>query len=145
MRSAALSIHTVAIAVAAISFSSSAGAGLVLCGDVTDHALVQKHCGHNDSRKNNLSIDYIFDAATPAPTWVLLDHKPGGSKLDHHWYRLDLPNGWIFGTAFVPDGKRAQAQLHGGAPSRNIPEPGTLALLSIGLLGAALSCRYKRK
>jgi hypothetical protein len=41
MRIGALSIHTATIALAAISFASTAGAGLVLCGDVTDHALLQ--------------------------------------------------------------------------------------------------------
>jgi hypothetical protein len=110
-----------------------------------------RHCGDNGSKKNELSIDSWLDATTPASTWVLLGDvklKFGEPKIDHrllhYWHRLDLSNDRIFGTVFVHEEKWARAQLRGGASSRNIPEPGTLALLSIGLLGAALSCRYKQ-
>lgn len=148
MRIGALSVYTMVVALAAISFASSAGAGLVLCGDVTDDALMQTHCGDNGSKKNKLSIEYLFEAATPASTWGNVKLRSGGPKFDHlqlhRWHRLDLSHGWRFGTVFVHDGRWMQPQLTDAAPSRSIPEPGTLALLSIGLLGAALSRRYKR-
>jgi hypothetical protein len=137
MRTGAVSIHAVAVALAAISVASSAGAVPILCSDGTGRVSVQTHCGHTNNR---LRIEDLFDAAAPA--LVVSNDRNGRLSLD--WHRLDLSNGWIFGTVFVPDARWAQPQLHGGAPNRNIPEPGTLVLLSIGLLGAALSRRYKR-
>ena len=118
MRSRALSIHTLAIAMAAISFAGSAGAVPVLCGDVTGRAAVRAHCDDNGPN---------------------LDER-----VFHHRRPLDLSGALSFGTVFVHEGQWAQAQMHGRAPSRNIPEPSSLALLGIGLACAALSRRRKQ-
>lgn len=117
MRSRALSIHTLAIALAGITFAGSAGAVPVLCSDLTGRASVPAHC---DDNGGNLD-----------------------ERVFHHPPPLDL-SAWSFGTVFVHEGQWAQAQLHGRAPSRNIPEPSSLALLGIGLACAALSRRRKR-
>jgi hypothetical protein len=153
MRRRALSIHTAAIALAAICFADTAGAGLVLCGDVTAHESVQSHCGDEGNKKNKLRIDDLFNAEIPAPIWVLLGDwngklKSGAPKRDDHlfhlWHPFLLSSAWSPGAAFAHDGRWAQAQLHSEAPKQNVPEPGCLALLGIGLVGAALSRRHKR-
>src|SRR5688500_9109905 len=89
MRSRALSIHTVAIALAAICFGNTAGAGLVLCSDLTDYVSVQSHCGDEGNKKNKLRIDDLLNAEAPAPMWVLLGDwngklKSGGPQRDEH-------------------------------------------------------------
>lgn len=154
MNAKALSTSPVAIALAAISFAGPASAGLLLCGDVTHHTSVQTPCDDNNI-KNKHRIDSLFDAEAPVLTSVLtedwhkieLKFKSSGRKLDERLLQLWHPLGsgdWSFGGVFVHDRKWAQAQPHGGSPNRNIPEPGSFALLSIGLVGAALSRRCKR-
>lgn len=114
----------------------------MLCGDLTGNESVQARCDDTGSKKNQLRIDDLFDVGDWKNNQVKL--KSGMPKFDdrlfHHWQRLDLSGG----TLFAHDGKWAQPQFHDGTPSRNIPEPGTVALLGIGLVGAALSRRCKR-
>ena len=50
---------------------------------------------------------------------------------------------WSFVNVFNRGGGLSHVQLY-GTPSTNVPEPGTLALLGIGMLGTAFARRRKR-
>jgi len=51
---------------------------------------------------------------------------------------------WQFVNVFGRGGGLSHVQLYGGGAPANVPEPGTLALLGVGLIGAAVARRRKR-
>ena len=50
---------------------------------------------------------------------------------------------WEFVNVFNRGGGLSHIQLYGRSPA-SVPEPGTLALLGLGLLGAGVACRRKQ-
>lgn len=70
-----------------------------------------------------------------------------GNKPDEWFVYLLNPlvssGGWQFANVFDRGGGLSHIQLYGRSPA-NVPEPGTLALLGVGLLGAGIARRRKR-
>ena len=72
----------------------------------------------------------------------------GSDKLDHWFVRFLNPlldsGDWRFAKVIDHDGRLTHIKLYGRAPAQNVPEPSALALLGIGLVGAAFLGRRKR-
>lgn len=67
----------------------------------------------------------------------------GHIKREHYLDDFLKRNGGQLGHAFVLDHKFSQARPH--RPPTSVPEPGTLALLGVGILGAVIAGRHKAR
>ncbi|MBC8026051.1 MAG: PEP-CTERM sorting domain-containing protein [Steroidobacteraceae bacterium] len=83
-------------------------------------------------------------------TWssIAIGFKFGTGNRGDNWFVFQLDQGtstgfWGFVNAVQRGGGLSHIELYGAA-NRSIPEPGTLALLGVGLIGAALARRRKR-
>lgn len=90
-------------------------------------------------------------AASLWDTWseIAIGFKFGTGNQPDEWFvyllnPLTSSGNWEFINVFDKGGGLSHVQLYGGERNTNVPEPGTLALLGIGLLGAAVSRRRKQ-
>lgn len=84
-------------------------------------------------------------------TWseIAIGFKFGTGNKPDEWFvyllnPLVASGDWQFVNMFTTGGGLSHVQLYGGERNTNVPEPGTLALLGVGLLGAAVSRRRKQ-
>jgi hypothetical protein len=79
---------------------------------------------------------------------IAIGFKFGTGNRGDNWFVFQLDQGTSTGFwGFVNDVNRGGGLSHielYGANRRSVPEPGTLALLGVGLIGAALARRRKR-
>lgn len=148
----ALRRRSLAIAIAATFLSGSTCAGPLLCEQATRHGSVQSSCPDSNGHyiKNKHPIDHLLDSAMPAATSVAIEWRDfafeSEKKLDERLLHLWLPlwsNGLGFGLVLNGGSKWTLVQLREGQPGHSVPEPGSLLLLGIGLLGAAVSRRLR--
>ncbi|WP_206606535.1 PEP-CTERM sorting domain-containing protein [Steroidobacter cummioxidans] len=84
-------------------------------------------------------------------TWdeIAVGFKFGTGNKPDEWFVFLLnplvsTGNWEFVNVFGRGGGLSHIQLYGRSAPANVPEPGTLALLGVGLLGAGLARRRKQ-
>lgn len=87
----------------------------------------------------------FFDVSTSGPG-IALGETLGGFSVSFHWQGGGTPGSQPFD--FIVPGDEALSIVESGfttpAPVTSVPEPGSLSLLAIGLLGAALATRRRK-
>lgn len=82
---------------------------------------------------NEIAIGFKFGTGNQPDEWFVYLLNP-----------LVSSGAWEFVNMFGTGGGLSHVQLYGGERNTNVPEPGTLALLAMGLVGAAVSRRRKQ-
>lgn len=121
------------------SFLTSDGAGSGLVG-----------IGSGSYTQNGSTGTFTLDASL-WESWdeIAIGFKFGTGNRPDEWFvyllnPLIATGDWQFVNVFGRGGGLSHVQLYGGSPSTNVPEPGTLALLGLGLLGAGVARRRKQ-
>ncbi|MBM0108803.1 PEP-CTERM sorting domain-containing protein [Steroidobacter sp. S1-65] len=139
-----------ALGLMAFCFISAASAVPLLCKEAAaNHALTDA-----SHVRSCLAADLgdvgerIFSIDADRNELSIAVQPVGSDKLDHWFVQFLNPmldsGDWRFAKVLDHDGRVTHIKLYGRAPAQNVPEPGALALLSVGLLGAALLGRRKR-
>lgn len=81
---------------------------------------------------SSIAVGFKFGTGNQPDEWFVYALNP-----------LVSSGSWSFVNVFDRGGGLSHVQLYGTGPT-NVPEPGTLALLGVGMLGAAFARRRKR-
>ncbi len=134
----------------ALCFGSTAGAVPLVCKEasanhITLHASEIRSCLAGDLGDAG---EQIFSVEASRNELSIAVDSVGSDLLDQWFVQFLNPmlssGDWRFTKVLDRDGRLSHIKLHGRAPARNVPEPGTLALLGVGLLGAGIVGRRKR-
>ena len=81
----------------------------------------------------NIAVGFKFGTGTQPDEWFVYLLNP-----------LVSSGSWDFVNVFGRGGGLSHVQLYGAPGTTNVPEPGTLALLGLGMMGAAFARRRKQ-
>lgn len=163
-----VTLSTAVLGLAALSFSSSSGAVPILCGNTAANHMYldtasESSCLAAATEGSNLDLVDIGSVAFKlrgdggkfALDWSLWDNWRSvaiGFKFEtadksHDWFVYELQphttsGSWSFVDLLGHHDGLLSLRLY-GRPA-NVPEPDTLALLGIGMLGALFALRSKR-
>jgi hypothetical protein len=141
-----------------VSSCLGAGVGNINGNETTDDFLTGEGAGSGltgidggSYTQNGNTGTFSLDASLWG-TWseIAIGFKFGTGNNPDEWFvyllnPLVTSGSWEFVNVFGKGGGLSHVQLYGsGTPTTNVPEPGTLALLGVGLLGASLARRRKQ-
>lgn len=146
MKSCRMNPSAIVLALAAFCFAGSASAIPLLC----------ENASAKDAYLDNIHLPSCPDAGVLVDTsmWetqneIILTLTPASDEKLDAWLvsylnPLLFSGNWQYTKVRDREGHLTHIKLHGSTPPKNVPEPGTLALLGIGLLCAGIARRRHR-
>ncbi|HEY0681456.1 MAG TPA: PEP-CTERM sorting domain-containing protein [Steroidobacter sp.] len=150
MKVTSMGLGASALALMAFCFTTAVGAVPVLCKEASANHVAMDAAEIRACLAADLTdiAEGIFSVDTHLNQLTIAVQPVGGEKLDHWFvYFLNplLSSGdWRFVKLTDRDGRLSHIKLFGVSPPKTVPEPGTLALLGIALMGVGLARRRKR-